>query len=112
MKINTRKIEAAELEAMGLSEKALEVYSDSDFTVKYAAVTQDREAGNIIGWYDTKEEADKAIEEAEAQDKEEKTYTEDFYEEKDLFELYMNRDYCGNADDIDELSEMLEAYGE
>ena len=50
--------------------------------------------------------------EAEAQDKEEDTYTEDFYEEKDLFELYMNRDYCGNADDIDELSEMLEAYGE
>lgn len=41
--------------------------------------TADREAGNIIEWFDTLEEAREAIKEYEKQDQEEGSYTKDFY---------------------------------
>ena len=45
---------------------------------KYA--TRDREAGNIIEYFSTKEEAEQAIEEYEKADKAEGIYEPDFYE--------------------------------
>lgn len=45
---------------------------------KYA--TRDREAGNIIEYFRTKEEAGQAIEEYEKADKAEGIYEPDFYE--------------------------------
>lgn len=43
-------------------------------------VTRDREAGNIIEYFSTKEEAEQAIEEYEKADKAEGIYEPDFYE--------------------------------
>lgn len=43
-------------------------------------VTRDREAGNIIEYFNTKEEAEQAIEEYEKADKAEGIYEPDFYE--------------------------------
>ena len=43
-------------------------------------ITRDREAGNEIERFETLEEARKAIEDYEATDKADETYTEDFYE--------------------------------
>lgn len=43
-------------------------------------IIQDREAGNFINEFPTREEAEKALEAFESEDKEEGTYTEDFYE--------------------------------
>lgn len=41
---------------------------------------QGREAGNVIVWFDTKEEAEQKLAEYEQSDKEEGIYTENFYE--------------------------------
>lgn len=41
---------------------------------------QDREAGNVIVWFDTKEEAEKKLAEYEQSDIEEGIYEENFYE--------------------------------
>lgn len=43
-------------------------------------ITRDREAGNEIERFETLELAKKAVAEYEATDKEEDTFTEDFYE--------------------------------
>lgn len=43
-------------------------------------ITRDREAGNEIDRFETVEEARQAIADYEAIDREDKTYTEDFYE--------------------------------
>ena len=47
-------------------------------------VTRDREAGNIIEYFNTKEEAEQAIEEYEKADKAEGIYEPDFYEVAEL----------------------------
>lgn len=41
---------------------------------------QDREAGNVIDWFKTKEEAEQQLAQYEESDKEEGIYVEDFYE--------------------------------
>lgn len=43
-------------------------------------VTRDRETGNVIDFFDTKEEAEKAVEEYEAEDAKEGIYSPNFYE--------------------------------
>ena len=43
---------------------------------------QDREAGNVIDYFETMEEAEKTLLEYEKIDREEGTYTRDFYEIK------------------------------
>lgn len=52
-------------------------------------ITRDREAGNEIERFETLEEARKAIEDYEATDKADETYTEDFYEIYDSQEEVM-----------------------
>lgn len=43
-------------------------------------ITRDREAGNVIDEFLTRDEAEKAIEQYEETDREDETYTPDFYE--------------------------------
>ena len=50
----------------------------------YLYKVQDREAGNVIGYFYSKEEADEAVAMFEENDKEDGTYTPDFYEVKEL----------------------------
>lgn len=45
---------------------------------------QDREAGNVIDYFYTKEDADEAVAMYEENDREDGTYTPDFYEVKEL----------------------------
>lgn len=47
---------------------------------KMVYVIQDREAGNVIDWFDTYEEAEAELAKYERQDKEDGIYQEDFYE--------------------------------
>ena len=47
---------------------------------KMVYVIQDREAGNVIDWVDTYEEAEAELAKYERQDKEDGIYQEDFYE--------------------------------
>lgn len=49
-------------------------------------VTRDKEAGNIIEYFNTKEEAEQAIEDYERSDKNEGIYEADFYEVAELNE--------------------------
>ena len=53
-------------------------------TIEYRFKVQDREAGNVIGYFTTKEEADETVAMFEENDKEDGTYTPDFYEVKPL----------------------------
>ena len=46
----------------------------------YKYIVRDKEAGNIIDRYKTLEEAEKAINDFELQDIDDKIYTPDFYE--------------------------------
>lgn len=43
-------------------------------------IVRDREAGNVIDWFDTEDEAIAEIEKFEQQDREEEQYEADFYE--------------------------------
>ena len=43
-------------------------------------VIRDREAGNIIDWFETKEDAEIALQDYEEFDKKQGKYTKDFYE--------------------------------
>lgn len=55
--------------------------SDYDFAeLKERYLTRDREAGNVIECFETLEEARKAVKWYEEQDKNDGTYTADFYE--------------------------------
>ncbi len=54
------------------------------FEVFPAYYTSSRETGDIIDVFDTYEEAKKAIEDYEEQDKQEETYTPDFYDITDI----------------------------
>ena len=56
------------------------IIKDDDWYYHYKV--QDREAGNVIGYFTTKEEADEAVAMFEEGDKEDGTYTPDFYEVK------------------------------
>ena len=56
------------------------IVKDDDWYYHYKV--QDREAGNVIGYFTTKEEADEAVAMFEENDKEDGTYTPDFYEVK------------------------------
>lgn len=58
------------------------IIKDDDWYYHYKV--QDREAGNVIGYFTTKEEADEAVAMFEEGDKEDGTYTPDFYEVKPL----------------------------
>ena len=56
------------------------IIKDDDWYYHYKV--QDREAGNVIDYFTTKEEADEAVAMFEDGDKEDGTYTHDFYEVK------------------------------
>jgi len=56
------------------------IIKDDDWHYHYKL--QDREAGNVIDYFTTKEEADEAVAMFEERDKEDGTYTPDFYEVK------------------------------
>ena len=58
------------------------IIKDDDWYYHYKV--QDREAGNVIGYFTTKKEADEAVAMFEENDKEDGTYTPDFYEVKEL----------------------------
>ena len=66
-------------------------------------LTRDREAGNVIDEFATLDEARKAIEAYEEQDKQDGTYTKDFYEIYDSeIEYQVNDDWV----DIDRIREL------
>ena len=65
----------------GFQIEVLDVDDDPDF---YHYKTQDRETGTLIDLFYTKEYADMAVAEYEKQDKENGSYTPDFYEVKEL----------------------------
>lgn len=48
--------------------------------MKHPYIIRDREAGNAIEHADTMEEAERIVAKYEAEDKQDGTYTEDFYE--------------------------------
>ena len=55
----------------------------------YKYATRDKEAGNVIEYFETKEKAEKALKQYEKTDKGEGTYTENFYE---VYELEATND--------------------
>lgn len=80
-------------------------------------IIQDREAGNFIDKFETLQDAEKALAQYEQTDKDEGTYTEDFYEiveQKRWYAVLESKEDSDNGNgsfDYDEAVKMANDYG-
>lgn len=72
-------------------------------------VIRDREAGNFIDSFDTLEQAQKALEEYEAQDKADEIYEENFYEIVEQYEVVADRNGDIDIDYYDDMEDAIRA---